>query len=205
MLAGRGGTVVCVCVCQCGGWGRGWVCVFVCQINYLNPPTIKAEICYQRPPLEARVSALLSQYAPHLFPPSALSVGPDKDHKLWILNTHPSRTKTNRARLWPRDSCAQTSSSGAYEYFEGGRLWCKMLMKCHLCLESLGVFNLHDVVMSLRWCVTWGWRVWSVYNGGCLFYTYCRCVFQERASWQCMMGYLLGPWALYSHLVPPSL
>lgn len=58
-----------VCACQCGGWGRGRVCVFVCQINYLNPLTIKAEICYQRPPLVACVSALLPQYALCLFSP----------------------------------------------------------------------------------------------------------------------------------------
>lgn len=56
--------IQCVCVCvRVGVGGRGWVCVFVCQINYLNPVTIKAEICYQRPPLEAHVSALLPQYA----------------------------------------------------------------------------------------------------------------------------------------------
>lgn len=110
MFTGRGGAVciceiflylacVCmsvwVCVHQCGGWGWRWVFVFVCQINYLNPPTIKAEICYQRPPLETCASALLPQYAPCLFPLSVLSMGLDKDHKLGILNTHPSRTKAN--------------------------------------------------------------------------------------------------------------
>lgn len=30
-------------------------------------------------------------------PPSELSMGPDKDHKLWILNTQPGRTKAKSA------------------------------------------------------------------------------------------------------------
>lgn len=87
LTEGRGVVSICVCVCVCvcrhGGWGGGdWIYAFVCQINYLNPITIKAEICYQRPPLEARVAALLPQYAPRLLPLSGLSVGPDNDHKL---------------------------------------------------------------------------------------------------------------------------
>lgn len=41
----------------------------LCHINYLNPTTIKAEVCYRRPPLEARVVASLPQYAPR--PPGA--------------------------------------------------------------------------------------------------------------------------------------
>ena len=111
---------VCVCVCVRVGVG-GWVCVFVCQINYLNPITIKAEICYQHLPLEARVSALLLQCSPYFHPLSGLSMGLDKDHKLWILNTHPSRTKTNSVRLWPRDSgaCWKSSSQEHMNIFDG--------------------------------------------------------------------------------------
>lgn len=156
-------------MCQCGGWVQGSVCVFVCQINYLNPPTIKAEICYQRPPLEARVSALLPQYALRLFPLSVLSVGPDKDHKLWILNTHPGRTKANDAPVtWGlMNTHRNVFITGANEYFFW---WWFFLMQNveNMSQESVGVFNLHDfVVVNLRWfacvwSVTWDWSVWSV-------------------------------------------
>lgn len=170
MLTGRrGGGGVCVlleggslyiCVRQCGGWGGGWVCVFVCQINYLNPATIKAEICYQRPPLEPHVSALLPQYAPRSLPLPGLSVEPDKDHKLWILNTHPSRTKANSARLWPRDSHAHTE---CLHHSSVWIFWQRFLLMKNgdkMLLRSHGTFDFHDVV------VMWGLRVWSVYNGG---------------------------------------
>lgn len=166
-----GGRTFYICVCvSVGGWGRGWVSVFVCQINYLNPVAIKAEICYQHTPLVACVSALLPQYALHLLPPSGLSVGLDKDHKLWILNTHPSITKTNCARLWPRDLLKTLNIfiPGANECCDSGSFWCNILIKCYLCLKRHGMFNLHNDVVSLRWCVIWGWKVWSVSNWGCL-------------------------------------
>lgn len=44
--------------------------------------------------------------------------------------------------------CTNVFITGAHEYFDGGRFWCKMLIKCYLCLESHGVFNLHNVVVS---------------------------------------------------------
>lgn len=103
-----GGGSLYIRVCRCGGWGWGWVCVFVCSINYLNPTTIKAEICYRHHPLAACVGAVMPR---SLSPPSGLSMGPDKDHKLWILNTHPSRTKANSALLWPEHSWTRQMSS----------------------------------------------------------------------------------------------
>lgn len=49
-----------MCACSCGGGSSSLVCVFVCQVNYLNPTTIKAEICYQRPPLEPLCASLVA-------------------------------------------------------------------------------------------------------------------------------------------------
>lgn len=175
-----GGGSLYIRVCQCGGWGWGWVCVFVCSINYLNPTTIKAEICYRHHPLGACVGALMPR---SLSPPSGLSMGPDKDHKLWILNTHPSRTKANSALLWPEHSWTRQMSSSR-ECMNMFTVLFFFYVKCSPCLQSHGVFNLHCEGL------VWG----DVCSMHALFF------FPLQTWWLCM-GYLLGSRALYSHLV----
>lgn len=95
VLTRRGGRCVCVCACV--------LCIFVCYLNYLNPTTIKAEICYWLPPLEASSLYLAASVrcAPENPSPRGLSGSLNKDHKLWILSTYRSRTKTYSTRLRP--------------------------------------------------------------------------------------------------------
>lgn len=118
-----------------------------------------------------------------LSPPSGLSMGPDKDHKLWILNTHPSRTKANSALLWPEHSWTRQMSSSR-ECMNMFTVLFFFYVKCSPCLQSHGVFNLHCEGL------VWG----DVCSMHALFF------FPLQTWWLCM-GYLLGSRALYSHLV----
>ena len=120
-------AVVCLSVCvwvrfmlgKGDGWcgstllSQGWLCVFVCPINYLNPGTIKGRNLLSAPSIRrpgvcrpgllpgSKSSAACSQieithtldikHTPWSAQRAALHAARERSHTAWILHTHPGQ------------------------------------------------------------------------------------------------------------------